>query len=141
MPDFEVTDTISINEAAFLRKGVADSYVAKGKLPYAPHDLGIFLRDDQGRLVAGLTGETCWSWLYIAYLWVADALRNTDLGTRLMQRAEQEALRRGCHSAYVFTQTYGAPDFYQKLGYRQFMKLDNCPPGHEQLGFMKRLAA
>ncbi len=41
----------------------------------------------------------------------------------------------------LFTQSYAAPGFYEKLGYRKFFTLDNCPPGFEQQGFMKQLAA
>ena len=141
MAHLEVTEDIQDSDLAVLKTGLAQSYTARGGLPYSPRNLGIYMRDDEGKLLGGLTGETFWSWLYVAFFWVSESSRNKGLGSEILHRAEDEAIKRGCHSAYLYTQSYGAPNFYEKLGYKKFITLANCPPGHEQIGFMKRLAA
>jgi GNAT superfamily N-acetyltransferase len=141
MPNLEVTETIPDNDLAAIKAGLAQSYVARGGVAYDPRNIAVFLRDEQGKLIAGLTGETVWNHMYVAFFWVAESHRNKGLGEKILRRAEDEARQRGCHTSYLFTQSYGAPAFYKRLGYHNFFTLDNCPPGFEQIGFMKRLAA
>ena len=141
MQNLEVTETIPDDDLNAIKAGLAQSYQARGGVAYYPQNIGVFVRDDQGKLIAGLTGETIWNWLYVAFFWVAESYRNKGLGEKILRRAEEEAIKRGCHSAWLLTQSYGAPAFYQKLGYRKHFTFDNCPPGFEQQGFMKRLAA
>jgi GNAT superfamily N-acetyltransferase len=99
--------------------------------------LAVFARD-RGSIAAGLAGETYSGWLFIRYLWVSDALRGKGIGRELMAGAEARALERGCHSAWVDTFSFQAPDFYRKLGYRVFGELD-YPPGHKRFFLQKRL--
>jgi GNAT superfamily N-acetyltransferase len=56
-----------------------------------------------------------------------------------MERAEREALRRGCHYARLATGNFQAPVFYQKLGYTLYGTLENCPPGETVFYFWKKL--
>jgi hypothetical protein len=35
--------------------------------------------------------------------------------------------------------SFQAPDFYRKLGYEEFGRLDDFPPGHSRLFFRKNL--
>ena len=58
-----------------------------------------------------------------------------------MLTAENEALKRGCHSAYLWTQSWEGPDFYPKLGYKKFVVNEEVPRGHQRTGFMKQKAA
>jgi len=50
-----------------------------------------------------------------------------------------EALRRGCHHAWVDTQ-FGALGFYQRLGYAVFGQLPDYPPGFTRSFLSKVLA-
>lgn len=99
----------------------------------------LFVRANDGTVMAGLLGGTWWSWLYINILWVHDDLRGQGFGSDLMRAAEQEALKRDCHSAYVDTHSFQALPFYQKLGYTVFGQLDDFPPGHTRYYLKKRL--
>ncbi|MBN2387489.1 MAG: GNAT family N-acetyltransferase [Anaerolineales bacterium] len=111
--------------------GVADDWV----------QLCIFVHAGNGRVVAGLTGGTYWRWLYVARLWVDDSLRGQGYGSRLMARAEEEAIRRGCLYAYLDTEDFQALAFYEKLGYAIFGELPDCPPGHVRYFVRKTLPA
>ena len=95
----------------------------------APQPLEIYVRDASGALLGGLTGDTVWDWLYIARLWLADSLRGSGLGTRLMGLAEDEARRRDCTHAHLRTFSFQARGFYEKLGYRVIGALEGYPPG------------
>ena len=94
------------------------------------HPLAIFLRKE-GRIAAGLAGETYCGWLFVKYLWVSDELRGRGVGRELMARAEARARELGCHSAWLDTFSFQAPGFYEKLGYEEFGRLD-YPPGHHK---------
>lgn len=102
---------------------------------------GIFDFSPEKKMMSGLLAYVHPGWAYIDLLWVSEALRGRGIGRLLMKQAEEEAVQRGCHSAYLWTQDFEAPDFYRKLGYQQFVTFENFIPGHQRLGFMKRLAA
>jgi GNAT superfamily N-acetyltransferase len=92
--------------------------------------LAIFLRDDQQTIQAGLTGWTWCGSCYIQAVWVHETLRGHDVGTTLLQAAEQEARRRGCDHMVLSSFSFQAPGFYQKLGYEVFAVLDEHPRSH-----------
>jgi hypothetical protein len=53
-----------------------------------------------------------------------------------MAEAERHARDFGCHSAFVDTFTLQGPEFYPKLGYREYARLD-YPPDHNRIFFRK----
>lgn len=102
------------------------------------HSVMILARDPRGDLRAGIDGYTHAGWLFVRYLWVHTELRRGGLGRGLMEQAERRARELGCHSAWVDTFSFQAPGFYEKLGYREFGRLD-YPPGHQRIFFQKQL--
>ena len=99
---------------------------------------GIFVRDDAGAIRAGLIGHVYAGWLFVKYLWVHAAHRRSGIGHGLMQEAERHAAELGCHSAFVDTFSFQGPEFYPRLGYREFARLP-YPPRHERIFFRKEL--
>ena len=69
-----------------------------------PQDLGVYLKDDNDELLAGLIGNTHGNWLTVKYLWVSEALRGQSIGSDILRKAEEEARGRGCK--YVFLDTF-----------------------------------
>lgn len=114
---------------------VAAARIADGRL------LGIFLRDDDGAIAAGLYGWTWGGCLEIDLLWVREDRRGRGYGSRLVAAAEAEAIRRGCRRALLDTHSFQAPGFYQKLGYEIYAALDDYPNGHKKYYLRKSLAA
>ena len=100
--------------------------------------LNIHLMRD-GALLGGLIGRTGRGWLHVEYIALPMAEQGAGLGRQLMAMAEEEAVHRGCHSAYLNTIAFQAPGFYQKLGYREFARLDDEDPALARIWFRKRL--
>lgn len=101
--------------------------------------LAIFVRDDAGQIIAGLTGFTWGKSCTIGFLWVGEAHRHSGYGTQMMLQAEAEARRRGCVVVVVGTHSFQAPDFYPKLGYQTVGVQDDLPAGYRHYSFSKRL--
>jgi GNAT superfamily N-acetyltransferase len=99
---------------------------------------GFFVRDGSDKVRAGLIGNCYAGWLFINLLWIEDELRRGGIGTGLIAEAERHAIEFGCHSSWVDTFSFQGPDFYPRLGYREFARLD-YPPGHERIFFRKPL--
>jgi len=110
-----------------------------GPSGYRP--LVLALHDEAGDVQGGLWGHTAYGWLFVQLLVVPEGQRRGGLGRTLMQRAEAEALQRGCHGAWLDTHTFQARGFYEKLGYTAFGQLDDYPAGQARIFFRKRLAA
>ena len=102
--------------------------------------LGVFVRDDAGRVIGGLLGHLRWRWVYVAKLWLPDELRGRGVGTRVMQEVESYARRHDCLGVYLDTFEYQALPFYEKLGYEQFGVLEGYPPGYRQFHLRKALS-
>jgi GNAT superfamily N-acetyltransferase len=59
--------------------------------------LALFLRDEAGRLRAGLSGHTWGGCAEVRYLWVRAEERRRGLGSRILAATEREAAALGCH--------------------------------------------
>jgi GNAT superfamily N-acetyltransferase len=118
-------------------KGLRDYNVATaGKFDHRP--LTVTVRE-RGKIVGGLAGETFWGWMFVSLLWVSDAHRGHGYGSALMDTAEKEACSRGVRNVYLDTFSFQAPGFYQKLGYREFARLDEFPAGQRRIWMTKAL--
>jgi GNAT superfamily N-acetyltransferase len=104
---------------------------------YSP--LHLLLRDGDGAVRGGLAGDVYLGWLFVRYLWVAEEHRGGGYGERLLREAEDEARSRGCHAIWLDTFSFQAPDFYRRLGFQEFGRLDDYPTGHARHFFWKHL--
>ncbi|WP_175986844.1 GNAT family N-acetyltransferase [Bacillus sp. Marseille-Q1617] len=97
------------------------------------------LRNDQDEIVGGVVGETFWHHLHIDFLWVAEEYRKEGYGVQLIERIEGYAKERGCYLVILNTFSFQAPDFYKKMGYREFGMLKDFPKGARQHFMEKRI--
>ncbi len=101
--------------------------------------LAIFLRNEDGLIIAGLYGWTWGGCCEVQYLWVHQDVREQGYGKRLLLAAECEAAARGCHQVILDTYSFQAPGFYQKLGYQIVGVLNNCPCHYKKYSLQKSL--
>src|SRR5262245_52316114 len=95
-----------INEYNFATTGARDARL-----------LVVLLRDQAGRICAGLSGHTWGGTCEVRFLWVDESWRRAGIGSRLLRTAEQEARERGCRKMVLSTHSFQAPDFYRRHGY------------------------
>ena len=95
--------------------------------------------DADGSVIGGILGGTYWGWMYVDILWVREDHRNRGIGSKLLEEAEREAVRRGCHHVHLDTMSWQAPEFYKKHGYEVIGVLPDIPEGNQKYLLMKTL--
>ncbi len=90
------------------------------------------LDPDMAEILDGLWGATGWGYLHVDMLFVPENLRRSGIGRELMSKAEQEAYRRGCRSAWLDTFSFQTRGFYERQGYAVFESLGDYPTGHRR---------
>ncbi len=102
--------------------------------------LAVVIRDQFSRaIIGGLWARTGWEWLTVELIFVPENLRGQGIASRLIGIAEEEALRRGCHSAWLDTLNPAATALYERLGYMRFGELSDFPTGQSRTFLQKRL--
>lgn len=101
--------------------------------------LAVIARNTSGEIAGGISGYTAWGWLYVQWLWVAEAERGQGLAARLLAGAESEARARGCHAAYIDTFSLAALKTYRRAGYLPFGALEDFPKGRTRTFLQKPL--
>lgn len=89
--------------------------------------LDVLAHDESGEIAGGLLGHTSLGLLFLDLVYLPETLRGAGIGSRIIAAAEDEARRRGCTAAFVYTVTFQAPGFYERHGYRRFGEIA-CPP-------------
>ena len=126
------------NEIDFVRESLAKFNDAKvGEDGHTPINLVEY--NEVGEVIGGIIGGTYWGWMYIDILWVREDFRKKGIGTKLLAKAEEEAVCRGCHHVHVDTMSWQAPNFYKKHGYEVIGVLPDIPKGHQKYLLMKAL--
>ncbi|CDX15406.1 GCN5-like N-acetyltransferase [Mesorhizobium sp. ORS 3324] len=103
--------------------------------------LAVFVRDDAGAIVAGISGYTAWGWLYVQWLWVDETLRGRRIAAGMLEAAEREAVARGCKAAWIDTFNPTAAKVYQRQGYQPFGTLADFPAGRSRIFLQKKLSS
>ena len=90
-------------------------------------------------VIGGALGHTSLGLAFIDLVFQPTEVRGQDVGRRMMRMAEDEARRRGCRAVVLYTISFQAPGFYERLGYRRFGAIDCDPPGTSRIFFVKEL--
>jgi GNAT superfamily N-acetyltransferase len=137
--DFAVSNTPEPDAAAIVGGGLNafnDAIVG-----YADREpLHVLVRDaETGAIVGGIVGRTSLGTMFLDLVYLPESLRGRDVGTRMMELAEAEGRRRGCRSGVLFTISFQAPGFYQRLGWTVFGEVPCDPPGTSRVFLTKSL--
>lgn len=87
------------------------------------HKITAAIRGEDGALHGGVAGRLSGDSVYMEIVWNDDTVRGTGLGLQMMRLVEDEARRLGAKEAWLYTMSFQAKPFYEKLGYRQFAEL------------------
>ena len=98
-----------------------------------------FVRDDLGRIVAGITGTLWGGAAEVHVVWVAEERHRQGLGTRLLAAAEDHLRRHGGRHVFLSTHTFQAAPFYERHGYERTGIWDDYPRGHGEVFLHKEL--
>lgn len=80
----------------------------------------LILRGDDDEFMGGIV----WHWLdnktevFVDYMFVSDKLRGQGCGRKLFAEFEKQIKSEGAECAGVSTNTFQAPEFYLKIGYK-----------------------
>jgi len=117
-----------VSEAAIAAAGVGDDQA-----------FAIFVRDDEDRIVAGISGMTWGGYCELHALWVDEPLRGRGLARALMAKAESLARQRGCALVELFAYDLLASGLFERLGYEVVGVIDGCPAGSAAQWYRKNL--
>jgi GNAT superfamily N-acetyltransferase len=138
-----MTYTLTITDIADeeLRKAIVAPLVVYNISQAGPSQnrpIVVLIKNAAGEVIGGLWGHTGYDWLFTQLLIVPASLRGQGVGSEIMQLAEEEAIRRGCHGAWLDTFEFQARGFYERIGYECFGELPNYPAGFLRF-FMKKM--
>jgi GNAT superfamily N-acetyltransferase len=123
---------------ALLEEQVAAAATAAADVG-AEQEFGIFLRDDDGRVLAGISGIVWGGCCELQAMWVDESLRGRGLARALVAGAEAEALRRGCALVVFHAYDLLAPGLYEQLGYGTVAVIEGYPAASAARWYRKDL--
>lgn len=101
-------------------------------------EFSVFLKNDLGEIFGGIQAHFDTQSVYIEVLWVDEMLRKKGYGTKLINAAEQEAVKNGCASSITDTWSFQAEEFYLKNGYERMGEIKNYWYEHSRI-FLKKI--
>jgi GNAT superfamily N-acetyltransferase len=103
--------------------------------------LHVIVSDPETRqILGGISGRTSLGVMFLDLVYLPESLRGCDIGTRMLAMAEEEGRRRFCRSGVLYTISFQAPAFYQRLGWTKFGEIPCDPPGASRVFFSKSFA-
>jgi GNAT superfamily N-acetyltransferase len=140
-PQIVLTDTPEASELAAIRRGLdAFNLAASGIDDQRP--IALLVKDPTtSEVLGGLNGRSSRGVLFIDVFFLPEAMRGVGLGSKLLKMAEDEGRRRGCRIGLLHTNTFQAPEFYKRHGWREYGNFPSDPPGTARLFFTKDLTA
>ena len=139
-PILLLTDAPSEAAQAIIDAGLADYNEEQAGYRDAC-DLAVLVTDPgDGRVLGGLLGRTSLGLLFVDLFYLPSDVRRAGVGGRMLRMAEEEALRRGCISAVLFTISFQAPEFYARHGWQEIGRVPCLPAGTSRVVMTKQLA-
>lgn len=94
-----------------------------------------------GEIIGGAVGRTWGACCELLQLWVHPDHRKAGAASRLLLEFEAMGKTRGCHTFYLTTLSYQAPEFYRKRGYEALAEIAGYPDGIIKYLMRKRVAS
>ena len=125
------------NDLDFIRDGIR-AY-NRMHLPDGDVDaVGCFARNNEGKVVGGLTGEMFNNTVFVEYLWVDVEARTSGVGSKLIALLEEQVKPLGVTHLYLDTYSFQALDFYLKLGFEKVGQYSGYPAAGIDKHFLQK---
>lgn len=127
-------------DSDFIRKKVIEYNMEQlpENLKTSNDNVSFILKDDEGKIIGGITANIFWNHMHIESLWVDKSVREKGFGRELLKRIESYALDKGCRFIFLDTFSFQAPEFYKNNGYEVFGTIEDHPKGFNQYFLYKK---
>ena len=98
----------------------------------------VALRDGDGTVVGGVAATLGHRSMYLEIVWNGDAVRGKGHGRKMIAMVEEEGRKRGAVDSWLYTMSFQARPFYEKLGYKVMGEVP-FPGGHQRIVMWKAL--
>jgi GNAT superfamily N-acetyltransferase len=139
--EMKITNQWNQEDSDYIRKKVIEHNlsVLPDEVKHPVKNVSFVLRNDDRKIVGGITGTIFWYHLHIDFLWVDQSLRGRGYGKELLERIEASARENHCRLILLDSFSFQAPYFYQKYGYQVVGIVEDHPKGYQQFYLEKRL--
>lgn len=137
-----MTTTFSIDESSDTFRALLEGMKAFNKAAVGvggAQKFNIAVRDDGGRIVGGVAATLAADSLYLDVVWAEESIRGQGHGRAMMDMIEAEGRRRGARYGWLYTMSWQAWPFYEKLGYACVGEMPFLDDRHRQYVMWKRL--
>lgn len=98
-----------------------------------------FLAYDDNKLIGGAIGFIKYDWYFLDMLYIDEEYRKRKIGTSLINELENFARKEKLTGIRTDTWDFQAKEFYEKMGFKLFGELKDCPLGTINYFFEKKL--
>lgn len=98
-----------------------------------------FLVYDDDKLIGGAIGFIKYDWYFLDMLYIDEEYRKRNIRTSLINELENFARKEKLTGIRTDTWDFQAKGFYEKMGFKLFGKLKDCPLGTINYFFEKKL--
>ncbi len=109
------------------------------EMDYPNVSLSLALKDEEGRVVGGLTAFPTVRNMVLEAIWIDEGYRGKGHGRRLLLEAERIAKEAGCSAVSTHCLSFQSPEFFHKLGYTTYGSVDFAVDGYAEDLLIKRL--
>lgn len=94
--------------------------------------------DNWDENLGGLHGEIIGSAYIVKYFWLHQKIRGQGFGSEIISKFSEEARKNSASGIFLETYSFQAPNFYQKLGFKETGRFTNfLQPGIDKI-FMEK---
>jgi GNAT superfamily N-acetyltransferase len=126
----------SVETARAIRDGLTEFNRKAVNFP-EPVPVNVAVRDDDGVLRGGVVARVALDTVYIDIVWLDDTLRGSGHGRTMMEQVEEKARSLGAKLAWLYTLSWQARPFYERLGYSVFGEMPFGDGAHHRY-FMRK---
>ena len=96
------------------------------------------MKNDDGKVIGGLSGYTILKTMNIEELWVDERYRGQGYGKNLLMHAEARSKENGCHAGQTACFSFQGLDFLKKHRYNVYGVSDVYPKDVKEYYLIKR---